>query len=267
MNVPIYKANNVVRLITNGCTEPLLMNTTGGAHVVKVLENEQGPKALINELVCYKLGKQLKIPIPQVALIELTEELIRADSELTKRNVKPGLHFGSSHVPKSAPSIGEPMLSFARNKEDIPRIILYDQIIYNADRTKNKGNLLLDMKEKRLVAIDHTHTFKLGTIWDIEQLKKVHEDDICLVSDFHGHNYKHLLKYVNGHNPFASILLDIKSLSQADINSCFDGVPQEWGLSSSQKGALKDFIQYRIDNIETILQLLQKECHFWKGGF
>ncbi len=266
ITVPTYHARNLEKFIPNGCTEPLLMNTDRGHFVVKTLQNSQGHKALINELICFKLGKLLGIPIPNVAFIKIDQELIDADERLQKVNVEPGLHFGSFFMERAEPAIGSGLVDLSVNKEDIPSIILFDQIIYNNDRTRNKGNLLFDMKNKKIIVIDHSHTFKLGLIWDEVQLKQICEEDICLVSDFHGHNYRPLLRYINGNSPFDKVMHALEHLTEKNLALCFEGVPVEWGLTVSEKKALLEFVSHRINNVDDLLQLIQAQCPQWKGG-
>ncbi|EKN67518.1 hypothetical protein P9E76_01360 [Schinkia azotoformans] len=264
--IPSYDLIKYERGMGNGITNPLLMKTTDDYYVVKFVGNEHGTRILINEFVCYKLAKLLDIPIPDAALIDIDITKLNQFPELKGLGVETGLHFGSRLAPKAQPSIQPPLLNLVTNKDDIPSIILFDQIIYNNDRTENKGNLLIDIKTKRLLAIDHSHTFKLGALWNEIELKKIHEDDLCLVKDFHGHNYKVLLKFVNGFNPFNKILQKIKGISQDDIDWCFEQLPLQWELNKSDEHALKSFLWYRIENIDKFLSLLKEQCHDWKGG-
>lgn len=264
--MPSYNMIKYEREMGNGITNPLLMKTTDDYYVVKVIGNEHGTRILINEFVCYKLAKIFDLPIPNAALINIDSATLDLNPYLQELGVHPGLHFGSQFVPKAQPSIQQPLLNLVTNKDDIPSIILFDQIIYNNDRTINKGNLLIDLKTKKLLAIDHSHTFKLGALWDEIELKKIHEDDLCLVKEFHGHNYKLLLKYVNGYNPFNKILQKVQSISQEDIDWCFDQIPVQWELNKNDENALKGFIWYRIKNTHKFLTLLKEQCHDWKGG-
>ncbi|TCJ01969.1 hypothetical protein E0Y62_21430 [Cytobacillus praedii] len=264
--MPSYNMIKYEREMGNGITNPLLMKTTDGNYVVKVIGNEHGTRILINEFVCYKLAKILGIPIPDAALINIDQSTLSLNPDLESLGVKTGLHFGSKLVPRGQTYIQGPLLNLVKNKDDIPSIILFDQIIYNNDRVLNPGNLIIDIKEKKLLAIDHSHTFKLGALWNEAELKKIHEEDLCLVKDFHGLNYKLLLKYVNGYNPFNKILQKIHEISQVDINWCFEQIPIEWELKKGDKDALNHFIWYRIENISSFMELLKEQCHEWKGG-
>ncbi|MGF9770232.1 HipA family kinase [Bacillus albus] len=263
---PTYDIISFEREIPKGVTRPLLMRTTHDLYVVKTIDAKEEPKVLINEFVCYKLAKLLGLPIPNAALVRINEAIIASSPELKDLGVQPGIHFGSQFVNKSQSSIQPPMLKIMVNKEDIPAIIIFDHIVYNDDRTVNKGNLLFDFKEKKLLIIDHSHVFKIGALWDEFQLRRIMKEQLCLVKEFHGHNYRILLKCVNGHNPFNKILEKIKGLQVEDIEWCLQGIPDEWGLTDGEKSALSDFILHRIQNINTFLMLIKDQCPSWKGG-
>lgn len=265
-NIPTYNIIKLEKKLENGKTEPLLCHTDGGVYVVKSVNNIDGPRVLINEYICYKLAKLLNIPIPKAALINIEQDIIDADPKLQEINIPPGLHFGSEFVERAQSNIMPPLVEMITNKEDIPSIILFDQIIYNEDRVMNRGNLLIDLKQKRLLAIDHSHPFRLGAIWDKYELKKILESPICLVRDFHKENYRILLKYINGHSPFNEILQRILEITDNDIEWCFTGIPNSWGLDTEDRDALYDFIRYRLDNVNDFLMLLRDQLPNWKGG-
>lgn len=259
-------ANSFEREMGNGITNPLLMGCPNGLYVVKVSDNPEGTRVLINEFVCYKLAKILDLPIPDASLIHINENMIKSSLKLQELGVNPGVHFGSRFIKKSTASLQPPILNIVQNPEDIPSIILFDQIIFNDDRTLNKGNLLFDLKERKIIIIDHSHVFKIGALWDKTQLDRIHAEPLTLVSDFHGHNYKILLRFINGFNPFHKIMEKITNLQKEDIEWCCEGIPDSWDFPEDDKQALIEFIWYRIENIQQILNLLKDQCPDWKGG-
>lgn len=266
LDIPTYNVQKLEKRITLGKTEPFLVHTDNGFYVVKHKNNVDGSRILVNELICYKLAKILDLPIPNAALIRINQKSIDADENLQHLKVKPGIHFGSEFIKKSQTYIQPPLLKKVVNQDDIPSIILFDQLIYNNDRASNPGNLIIDLKEKKILVIDHSHPFKLGALWDKEQLESIHQDPICLIRDFHGQNYKVLLKYVNGHSPFNKILHKLSTITQEDIDWCFEYIPEEWNINKEDIQGLKDFIRYRIEHVEDLLLLLKDECPEWKGG-
>lgn len=251
---------------SNGKTDPFLVQTENGFYVVKHKDNDDGARVLINELVCYNLAQLLDIPIPDAAFIRIEQKTIAADPVLQKLNVKPGIHFGSEFIKRATSYIQPPLLKTAINKEDIPSIVLFDQIIYNNDRANNPGNLIFDLKEKQILAIDHSHPFKVGALWDKIQLDTITESPLCLTRDFHGHNYKVLLKYIDGHSPFNKILDKLMNTNEDDITLCLERIPSDWNLNDEDKNGLKNFLWHRIKNVEVLLSLLKEECPDWKGG-
>ncbi|PPA70166.1 HipA family kinase [Jeotgalibacillus proteolyticus] len=266
VDIPTQNAQKLEKFFTNGKTKPALMKTDEGFYVVKFSQNADGIKVLINEIICYQIAVMMGVPIPQAALINVEQEVIDADERLQEMEVKPGIHFGSHFLKKAQPSIQQPYLNLAKNTEDIPSIILFDQIIYNNDRTENKGNILFDLKEREIVAIDHSHPFKIGALWNETHLRQIQDEEFCLVRDFHGHNYRVLLKYVNGHNPFNTALQRLSNIDKTKIEECFDIIPEGWELSTAEKNALIEFIWHRIENVESLLVLLHEQCPHWKGG-
>lgn len=265
-NLPYETAISFEKIIGNGITDPVLMGCSNGYYVVKAANNPHGVKVLINEYVCYKLAKLLGLPIPEAALINIKQDLINSSDQLSDLGFEPGVHFGSSFVQRSTNPLQPPMMKIAQNLEDAPSIILFDHIIYNDDRTINKGNLLFDLKAKKILIIDHSHVFKLGGIWDPTQLQLINKEAPQLVKDFYGHNYKILLEYVNGFNPFHKIVSNIKTLTISDLEWCLEGMPSSWALTESDRKALLDFLWFRINNIERFLEILKEACPNWKGG-
>lgn len=241
-----------------GVTNPFLAESSNGFYVVKNKENPDGPRTLVNEYFCYKFAKLLNIPIPEAALLRITKNEIDNDPNLQKLGVGPGLHFGSKLVERAEPSIQEPLVKLIVNKEDIPSIVLFDQIIYNDDRAINPGNLLIDLSEKLILAIDHSHTFKIGAIWDATQLRLINETPLCLVENFKKKNYKILIRYIYGHSPFNKILSRLNMLTKDDILKCTEGIPVEWNLNDEDRTALVEFIWYRIENINIFIRLIRE---------
>lgn len=267
VDMPTYNVIGLEKEIPNGITRPLLMKTDGGLFVVKHCQNDEGTKVLVNEFVCYKLANLLSIPIPNASLIYIRQDVIDADPKLKSTNIEPGLHFGSQfNKNANSAAVAPHTIDRMINKDDIPSIILFDQIIYNNDRAKNKGNLLIDIKNEEILAIDHSHAFRIGPLWNKYELERINSEQLCLVDHFHAYNYKVLLKYVNGHSPFEKIKNRIKSLQKKDVESCFIDLPKEWGFLDEEKLALIEFIWYRICNAGDFLTLLQNHCPNWKGG-
>ncbi|MBC2036119.1 HipA domain-containing protein [Listeria booriae] len=255
-----------VSKIKNGKTFPFKVHTANGEYIVKAINEDFNYKGLINEFICYNLAKLLNLPIPDATLMEINEEFISDNETLFEVVPNNCIAFASKYT-RGNPSITPPLLNRLVNKEDIPGIILFDQIIYNNDRAANRGNLIIS-KTGNLLIIDHSHVFKDGLVWSSNSLHNLTTSPITLVDSFDGQNYTYLQKYVNGHSPFNKILEGIEKLSPSDIDLCFSAIPNEWlqKVSDEEIHHLKIFLCHRLDKKDAIIELLKNKCPNWKGG-
>lgn len=258
-------AQEYVRKIPAGVTSPFILASANGAYVCKVGDSESSCRHLVNEFVCYHLAILLDIPIPHASLIRIDQSLIDSVEELKQREIRSTILFGSKLVEPALPKITPAQIERIINPDDIPSIILFDQIIYNNDRSQNDGNLLYDVKNKKILAIDHSHVFKDGLLWTDYSLQNINKDKKYIIDNFHGKYYKLLLPFVNGHNPFNKILKKMNTVKYEQIARIIDSVPIEWELNYNEAQELKQFIWHRLQNISLILISIQHQCPQWKG--
>ena len=248
-----------------GSTSPFILNCGSEAYVAKVYDEELENKHLINEFVCYKLALLMDIPIPKAMLIRIDTSMIESVPDLRNRKVKSNLLYGSKLIEPAQPNITPPLLEKITNIEDIPSIILFDQIIYNNDRSQNDGNLIINYKAKKIYALDHSHVFKDGLIWNQHTLDVINSEEKYLIDNFHGKYYKMLLRYVNGHEPFGKIKKRLSLITEDDISLIIDSIPLEWEIVKEDAAALKRFLIHRITNVDEIFRQIQDQCPQWKG--
>lgn len=259
------KAQNYVRKIPAGVTSPFILTCDDGAYVCKVGDDDSECRHLINEFIGYHLAVLLEVPIPNAALLKIDQSLIESVPDLKDRNVRSTILFGSKLVEPAMPKINPALIERIINTDDIPSIILFDQIIFNNDRAKNDGNLLFDIKQKKLLAIDHSHIFRDGLLWTDSSLRSINEERKYLIDNFQGKYYKLLLPFVNGNNPFNKILNKLSFIKFAHVSLIVDSIPVEWGITELEATELKSFIWHRISNVGLILKEIQNQCPQWKG--
>lgn len=182
---------------------PALMPTAGESKPISVIASNNKKYMLKNEVVTIKgviqnedsvfmqelfvtqIAEKLQIPVPSVAILEITDEFINANRDfLFRYKMKPGLYFGSEVLPniednlvknyKLAEQVGKPYVvkswnSFFKNisnPEIYASIIALDLLTVNHDRFNNEGNILLTNKNnlRKVYAIDFGHSF-LGPSW------------------------------------------------------------------------------------------------------
>lgn len=115
-----------------GSQSHLLRASDGGFYVTKLLGNPQHNRVLANEMLASRLGKWLGLPIPEVAVIEISDWLIEHTPdfrfEIAGHSVKchPGRHLGSQYPVDPLEGVvfdylPESMFQQIRNAEDFAR--------------------------------------------------------------------------------------------------------------------------------------------------
>ncbi len=161
-----------------------MVETDDGAYVVKFTENPQGTRILINELFCYLLLQQLKINVPEPALVDVTREFVDNYPGVnftvgsSKIRVKPGIHFGSRvSVDHETDAIfdfaPDSLLRRLSNLSDFLGILVFDKWVGNSDSRqalffngKRATRIAAAYRHGRCVQmIDHGAAFN-GASWD-----------------------------------------------------------------------------------------------------
>lgn len=258
------EASSYFKKFPIGSTYPFIAMVQSQGYVCKLYEEDLGNLHLINEYVCYQIAKILELPVPEANLIRFSDEIITSSDDLSKRNIKSTLAFGSKLINKVSANINPPLLDTCTNTDVIPTLVLFDQIILNGDRATNDGNLLFNTKTKELIVIDHSHVFEHGTIWNSITLKQV--ENQLLVGNFDKKYYRMLNRYIDGYNPFARTLQKLSMINERVVKEIVDSIPEEWELDSANSEALISFILHRLDLVPQILKAISVECPQWKGA-
>lgn len=265
VNMELIQASTFVKKVGNGVTDPFYLDCNGVTYIAKATDENVGVKHLVNEVVCYLLAKLLEVPIPDAALIKIDQSMIDSVPFLSNRNIQSHILFGSKVVLSGQTNVTPPLLEKVTNQADIPSIMLFDQIIMNEDRADNRGNLIFDFKRKELLAIDHTHAFKYGALWDMHTLRQMNVEKEYLVRNFQGKYYRMLQKYINGNNPFSKIIQKISLVNEDDISLITASIPTDWGIPEEEVREIELFLWHRLCNIREILLKIKNECPQWKG--
>lgn len=153
--------------LSTGATRPCVMaclDAAGdacGDYVVKLRAAVRGgPTGLAFEYLAARLAERLSIPMPPAALVEIDEDLAAAmpDAELAERlRGSAGLNFGTRFLAPGYVTwpVGEPVPVTLR--QVAVEIMAFDALIDNADRRREKPNLL--WRGEELLVIDHELAF------------------------------------------------------------------------------------------------------------
>ncbi len=124
-----------------------------GTYVLKFRGAGQGRKALVAELVAGEVSRVLGLSVPEIVLVELDAELGRTEPDPEIQDLiraSGGLNLALDYLPGSLgfdPIVNPPNPSLAA------RILWFDALIQNVDRSPRNTNLLV--WHKRLWLIDH----------------------------------------------------------------------------------------------------------------
>jgi hypothetical protein len=155
--VPAPRTVRVTRYVTplreGGSLPAIVEADDDGMYVLKFRGAGQGPRALIAELVSGEIARALGLPVPELVFAELDPDLARTepDPEIADLiRASGGLNLGLDYLPGSVafdPVVERPDGGLAS------RIVWFDSLVSNVDRTPRNTNLL--MWHRTLWLIDH----------------------------------------------------------------------------------------------------------------
>jgi hypothetical protein len=135
-----------------------------GMYVLKFRGAGQGAKALIAEVVAGEIARAVRLPIPEIVLIELDPDLARTEPDpeiqaLIKGSA--GLNVALDYLPGAVmfdPLAEKPAPRLASD------IVWFDAFVSNVDRTPRNANML--MWHRKLQLIDHGAALYFHHSWN-----------------------------------------------------------------------------------------------------
>jgi hypothetical protein len=152
--LPTVTATRYVTPLREGGSLPGLVEASDlGTYVVKFRSAGQGRKALVAEVIAGELARALGLPVPALAGVELDPAIGAGEpdqeiQELLKGSA--GLNLGMDYLPGS---LGYDPLAFPVEAELASRVVWFDALVRNVDRSWRNPNLLL--WHRKLYLIDH----------------------------------------------------------------------------------------------------------------
>lgn len=149
------QAERYVTPLRQGGSLPAVIEADDGQqYVMKFAGAGQGRKALIAEQLSGEIGRALGLTVPEIVLIQMDENFGRSEpdpeiQDLLQGSV--GLNLGLAYLSSAVEY--SPMLKFPLSEEDAARIVWFDALVTNVDRTARNVNMLI--WEEQLWLIDH----------------------------------------------------------------------------------------------------------------
>ena len=152
----ILTATRYVQPLREGGSLPAIVDTDGdGLFVAKFRGAGQGAKALIAELIVGLIARELELPTPDLALINIPEEFGRSEPDPEIQDLlraSHGVNFGMRYL-DGAFNFETTAAEECITNDLAARIVWLDAFVSNPDRTHRNPNLLIWNRKPWL--IDH----------------------------------------------------------------------------------------------------------------
>ena len=137
----------VTRYVTplrEGGSLPALVEADNlGTYVLKFRGAGQGPLALVAEIIAGELARRLELRVPELVLAELDPQIAATEPDPEIQDLlraSEGLNLGVDFLPGAA---GFDPLGWTADKTFASRLLWFDTLIQNVDRTWRNPNLLV----------------------------------------------------------------------------------------------------------------------------
>ena len=141
-----HAATRYLEPLREGGSLPAVVDTDGGGlFVVKFRGAGQGAKALIAELIVGQLARALDLPVPELAIIELSETFGRTEPDPEIQDILRGSHGANIGLRYLDGAFNFDAVAAAElvSRELATRLVWLDGLVTNPDRTHRNPNLLV----------------------------------------------------------------------------------------------------------------------------
>jgi hypothetical protein len=165
INLRTVKAVRYVTPLREGGSLPAIIEADDdGLYVLKFRGAGQGVKALIAELIAGEIGRILGLRVPEIVFVELDAALARTEPDPEIQDLikaSGGLNLALDYLPGS---ITFDALIAPPDSALASKIVWFDALVANVDRTPRNANMLVWHKD--LWLIDHGAAFYFHHNWD-----------------------------------------------------------------------------------------------------
>lgn len=216
-----------VKRMRGGSQSHLLRASDGGFYVTKFSNNPQHVRVLANEMLGSRLGRWLGLPMPEVAVISVSDWLIQHTEELCfdtaglRHKCSSGRQLGSRYPCDPLEDVlfdylPESMFGKVRNVPDFARILVLDKWTANSDGRQAVFTKRAKQRRYSTTFIDQGYCFNAGE-WSFPDLA------------LHGvYSRNHVYAGVTGWDAFEPALTRAEQADPIDLWRCADGIPPEW---------------------------------------
>jgi len=210
-----------------GSQSHLLRASDGGFYVTKFSNNPQHIRVLANEMMASLLGSWLGLPMPEAAVIEVSDWLIQNTAELCfdsaglRAKCNSGLQLGSRFPCDPMEDVifdylPESMLTKVMNVTDFARVLVLDKWTANCDGRQAVFSKKAKQRRYTATFIDQGYCFNAGE-WSYpdSSLRGVYSRN-CVYAG------------VTGWDAFEPALTKAEQAEPLDLWRCAGAIPPEW---------------------------------------
>lgn len=242
-----------VRRMRGGAQSHLMRAADGAFYVVKFQNNPQHIRVLANELLATRLAERIGLPVPQTAIIDVSEWLIESTAELRMQVAgqrlacSPGLQFGARFVVEPFQGqvfdyLPDSMLASVRNLKDFCGMLCLDKWTCNSNG--RQAVYWRKTRERKYTAtfIDQGYCFNAGD-WNFP--------DSPLRGVFARND---VYKEVSGWDSFEPWMSKIEAMPPEQIGEIADEIPPDW--YGGERDALERLIETLIKRRSRVAELI-----------
>ncbi|MCM3033040.1 HipA family kinase [Niallia sp. MER 6] len=240
----------------------LFLCSDGNVYIVKLMSNPNGKRSLFNELVSYRLGELLGLPIATGKIIIFSKKKLKDPKLLKRMAIEEGPHFGSLLI-KNASMYSSDKLYHCNNTFTLPEIIMFDNWISNYDRREERQNILLTGNNPyQLAFIDHADAF-YGPEWSIESLNYYTWNNHVIW----GSTYEEFVPFIDNADPFGLALNKLYSIKDEEIAAAFGkDIPSDWQVSKEEVKMLLFHLIIKKQQMKKTIADLRSYFPIWNSS-
>lgn len=240
----------------------LFLCSDGNIYIVKLMSNPNGKRSLFNELVAYRLGTLLHLPIATGQIIIFSKHKLKDPKLLKRMAIEEGPHFGSLLI-NNASMYTPGKLNHCKNTSTLPEIIVFDHWISNYDRKDEPQNILISGQNPyQLAYIDHADAFN-GPDWTIESLNYYTWNSQVIW----GSTYDEFVPFIDNADPFGLALIKLESIKEEELAAAFGrDIPSEWQVSKEEVKTLLFHLIIRKQQMKKLIAGLRRYFPIWNSS-
>ena len=217
-----------------------------GLYVLKFRGSGQGPASLVAELLAGEIARRLGLRVPELVLMTLDPALAMTEPDPEIQSLirgSAGLNLALDYLPGAMtfdPIAWPPDPALAS------RIVWFDALVSNVDRTARNVNLLLWHREVWL--IDHGAALYVHHDWSSAGARS--RDPFARIRDHV------LLPHASG---LAAVDAELSSqLTPAFLGELVAAVPGEWLADAGGEARRADYLRYFVERLATPCEFVEE---------